>query len=371
MKQIKKLFILFLLSIFTSSLFATEEKISKIYKEIDIIFVEKADEEFNSLLKENVDDTHYYLVENYSKKKVRRLVIDNDYEFAMTAIYIIIDNNIDGGYEDEEAIEMYSAISEAWEEQKQYELEEESLKQKQLVKKEQEKEKIRKNEEKKYIVSAENEDGEVVYLSHKETRKTDHKWSGSLGLLNFGVFSLPKMPFEWNMGISGSGLYEYILDDITFGADFFAEAKYLQINENFPRLMSEFDINVRIAINKMSKNLFFKLGFSSLNSTSSEDFQSLVVENFSTPVVGLELGNIKIGKSLFTIGADYYLGSFFDNNIKQAFGLNANFAIPFAEMEEVRLNFNIGVKDKFFIKNSGIENRATLILGFGVENVNR
>ena len=48
-----------------------------------------------------------------------------------------------------------------------------------------------------------------------------------------------------------------------------------------------------------------------------------------------------------------------------------NITIPFAEMEKVKLNFNIGVKDKFFLKDDGMENRASVILAIGVENVVR
>ena len=39
-----------------------------------------------------------------------------------------------------------------------------------------------------------------------------------------------------------------------------------------------------------------------------------------------------------------------------------NLEIPFAEMEKVKLNFNIGLRDKFFLKDEGLENRASVIL---------
>ena len=48
-----------------------------------------------------------------------------------------------------------------------------------------------------------------------------------------------------------------------------------------------------------------------------------------------------------------------------------NVAIPFAELEKVKLNLNIGLRDKFFLKDEGMENRASLILAIGVENVVR
>ena len=44
-------------------------------------------------------------------------------------------------------------------------------------------------------------------------------------------------------------------------------------------------------------------------------------------------------------------------------------AFPYAEMEKVKLTFNIGVRDKILMKSSGFENRASIILAIGVENV--
>ena len=58
-------------------------------------------------------------------------------------------------------------------------------------------------------------------------------------------------------------------------------------------------------------------------------------------------------------------------NIKAAAGASLNFSFPFAELEKVKLNFNIGVRDKFFLKNEGLENRASVIMAIGVENVIR
>ena len=48
-----------------------------------------------------------------------------------------------------------------------------------------------------------------------------------------------------------------------------------------------------------------------------------------------------------------------------------NIEVPFAEMEKVKLNLNIGLRDKFFLKEDGLENRASVIMAIGVENVIR
>ena len=118
-KRLKTFLMALLFFAAAGSAFAVEEYVSAVYKEIDIIFVKKADKELETILRQNVEDKYYYLMENYTKKKVRRLIIDNEYEFAMTAIYIIIDNNIDGDFEDEDAVDLYAAIAEAYEIQQQ------------------------------------------------------------------------------------------------------------------------------------------------------------------------------------------------------------------------------------------------------------
>ena len=83
------------------------------------------------------------------------------------------------------------------------------------------------------------------------------------------------------------------------------------------------------------------------------------------------MGNLSLGSLKLDIGADWLAGHLFYQNIKVAAGFAMNMAIPFAELEKVKLNFNIGLRDKFFLKNDGMENRASVILAIGVENVVR
>ena len=52
-------------------------------------------------------------------------------------------------------------------------------------------------------------------------------------------------------------------------------------------------------------------------------------------------------------------------------GAAMNFAMPFAELEKIKLSLNIGLRDKVLVKDTGIENRASVILAIGAENVIR
>ena len=140
-KRLKSFLLVMIFCLCSSSLFAIEDYVSKVYKEIDVIFENQSDNELHNVLSEYVNDRYYYLMENYTKKKIRRLIIDNEYEFAMTAIYIIIDNNIDGDFEDEDAVDLYSTIAEAYEIQQQYEEEQQQKALAEAARKEAEKEK--------------------------------------------------------------------------------------------------------------------------------------------------------------------------------------------------------------------------------------
>ena len=187
-KRVKSFLLSILFVLCAGSLFAVEEYVSKVYKEIDVIFIRKADKELESILRDNIDDKYYYLMENYTKKKVRRLIIDNEYEFAMTAIYIIIDNNIDGDFEDEDAVDLYATIAEAYDIQLQYEAEQKRKEEELAIKKAAEKEKIRTTVEKDYTVATTSE-GKTVYLSSKDERQQNYRWGANFGLIDFGVTS--------------------------------------------------------------------------------------------------------------------------------------------------------------------------------------
>lgn len=68
-------------------------------------------------------------------------------------------------------------------------------------------------------------------------------------------------------------------------------------------------------------------------------------------------------------GVDYYIGHLANKDLNFAMGGVVSLRVPFLDMEKVRLGFNIGVKDTLYVKSSGIENRARLVLAIGAENV--
>ena len=384
MKFIRKLKTVLLAVLFclgAGNLFAVEEYVSKVYKEIDIIFVKQADQELANILRENVEDKYYYLMENYTKKKVRRLIIDNEYEFAMTAIYIIIDNNIDGDFEDEDAVDLYAAIAEAYEIQQQYEKEQEEKAIAEAAKKEAQKEKILASAQKDYNVVTTSE-GKQVYVSSKDERTEKYRWNANFGMIDFGIVSAEGLDKPaMSEGISLDFTYEYAIPkSVVIGADLFFDFKFMEFN-NGP-MEFNFEISPKVAF-PFAEKLFFRLGFSDLGILKNKDetvlaknkelaeIQNAFYGNVVSPFLGVQLSNASLGKVGLNLDINYLFSGIISGNY-QALSFKGSAAIPFAELERVKLVFNLGARDTLLIKNQGgIENHLSAIIGFGVENVIR
>lgn len=377
-KRIKTLLLSLILLLAAGNLFAIEEYVSKVYKQIDVIFIEQADKELDKVLRQNVDDKYYYLMENYTKKKVRRLIIDNEYEFAMTAIYIIIDNNIDGDFEDEDAVDLYAAVAEAYEIQQQFEKEKQEKAIAEAAKKEAEKERLLAVVEKDYNVVTTAE-GKTVYLSSKDERTEKYRWNLNFGMIDFGLVTAAGLDKpSMSEGIALDFTYEYsIPNSIAIGGDLFFDFKFMEFNSG--PMEFNFEIAPKIAF-KFAPKLFFRLGFSDLGVLKSDSektpnatktIQEALYGSVISPFVGIQLSNATFDKVGLNLDLNYLLGGLIAGDY-QALSLKGGVSVPFAELERVKLVFNLGVRDTLLIKTKdGVENHASVILGFGVENVIR
>ena len=382
-KRIKTLLLSLILLLAAGNLFAIEEYVSKVYKQIDVIFIEQADKELDKVLRQNVDDKYYYLMENYTKKKVRRLIIDNEYEFAMTAIYIIIDNNIDGDFEDEDAVDLYATIAEAYQIQQQYELEQEQKAIAEAAKKEAEKEKILASAQKDYNVVTTSE-GKQVYVSAKDERTEKYRWNANFGMIDFGIVSAKNLDKPvMSEGISLDFTYEYsIPKSLVIGGDIFFDFKFMEFN-NGPMCFN-FEVAPKLAFPKLSSHFFVRIGFSDLGILKNKNetilaknkelaqIQDSLYGNVVSPLIGIQLSNMKIGSAAaLSVDANYLLSGLITGDY-QAMSFKGNVSVPFAELEKVKLVFNLGARDTLLIlKSGGVENHVSAILGFGVENVIR
>ena len=372
-RRIKTFFSVMIFLFASVSLFAVDEYISKIYKQLDKIFQEKSENALNNVLSDNNQDKNYYLIENYTEKKIRRLIVNNDYDFAMTAIIIVIENNLDN----EQAVEMYSIISEAYEVQKAYETEQEQKRQLELARIEMEKEKQRVNVDKKYVSTSKTDTGKSVYISGKETKLSSYSWKAMLGFLDLAwlmesTSGLNNLAY----GVSLSGRYEYTFpNDVIFGGEIFADGHFLsftQEKDNIIPVFGEVEGLLKFSTAEISKNLFFRLGFGGIYTGKDSKAVNTVsiADTLLTPIVGVNFQKIKLPFTNLDIGVDWYAGHLFaQSNLNFAMGVNMNLEFAFASMDEVALNLNIGLRDKIFVKQGGFENRASLIFAVGVENV--
>lgn len=371
-KKHKLLLVLLILILSAGRLFALEQYVSDVYAQIDDCFTSKDESKLNSILAKNNRDKYYYLMENYTQKKIRRLIVNNDYDFAMGAILAVIENNLDN----EEAVEMYSLISEAYEIQRKREAELEQQRQLELARIELEKEKQRGNVEKEYVSSTKTTGG-AVYVSGRETNLTSYNWKAALGMIDLlHLYDKQGEISSIHYGVSADFRYEYTTENKTvFGTDIFAGAQIMGFaeEEKLVPILADVEFAFKAAFPQISKDFFFRLGFDAILTGKSDMAPDTkwVVENLYSPILGVKFERIPLGAVKLDLGADWLAGHLFAKNVKFAGGGSMNLEIPFAEMEKVKLNFNIGVRDKFFLKDEGLENRASVILAIGVENVIR
>ena len=372
-KRTKRIILAFIfIMISASSAFALEEYVVEIYKQIDACFTAKSEDKLYSVLSKNTKDKYYYLIENYTQKKIRRLIVNNEYDFAMSAILAVIENNLDN----EEAVEMYSVISDAYEIQRKHEAEIEHQKELERARIEMEKEKQRGNVEKEYVAATKTSGGSV-YVSGKETKLTSYNWKLAFGIADvLSLIDLAGDISSFHYGASADFRYEYTLENKTvIGTDIFAGFQFLGFAEpeKLIPMIGDVEADFKIAFPKISNNLFFRVGFEYLMAGRSETATKThdIVDKFYSPVVGIKMERIKLGSAKLDLGAEWLAGHLFNNNVKMAAGGSLNIEVPFAELEKVKLNFNVGARDKFLMKETGIENRASVILAIGVENVIR
>ena len=369
-RKIKVYTILVLLFSFALPAFAVEAYISDIYKKIDQIFIIQSEDQLKTLLSDNNEDSNYYLIENYTEKKIRRLIVNNEYDFAMTAIIIVIENNLDN----EHAVEMYSVIADAYKVQQEHEAELEYQRQLELARIEKAKEKQRVNVEKEYVAAKNTNSGKSVYVTGKETKLTSYRWKVALGLADFMYLHDNSSNINsLHYGSSLSFNYEYMLESKTIiGAELFAGVQPIGIAEEKSLVPLIGDIDVKLKLSpSLVPNMFITTGFGVVLSQkdANQKKTNLIAGTMYTPIVGIKYERISLGNVKVDLGAEWYAGHLFYDNINFAMGAEANAQIPFADLDKVSLNFNIGLRDKVLVKASGLENRASLILAIGAENV--
>lgn len=342
-------------------MFAIDAYVTVIYRRIDIAFVNKSDSDLNSILSENNTDRNYYLVENYTMKKIRRLIIEENYDFAMKADLVVIDNNLDNV----EAVDLYSTISSALEKQKEREKIIQEKKELELARFNAEKEKQKVVLEKTYD-AVHTPDGEVVYVKNKEEKFSSTWWKGSFGMFDGNIISDGGSGFSsFRYGISSDFSFEHIFDKLLMGFDVGGQVAILPFSGDDKTMLGSFEIVPKIGF---GKHLQLRTGVAGILRINTGD-ETTLQETTVSPLVGAGFTHLNMGKVEMNANFDYLFGHFAYSGLNLAMNSALNFAVPIAEMEKFKVTFNFGAKDTLFLKSSGVENRAGLILAIGVENV--
>lgn len=347
---------------------AIEQYVTVIYKQVDVCFIDKNDQELNSVLQGNVSDDNYYLIENYTMKKIRRLVVDEDYEFALQANLIVIDNNLDNL----EAVELYSTISSALEKQQELERRQAEKEAAVQAKYEAELNKQRTATVKLYNTSVTG-NGKEVYLADKNDKYTALNWAFRFNAANFMLVSLSdKASPSIRYGIGANFNLDYSFDKFSLGLD--SEYNYIMMcfdSENDNTFLSNFYADAKFGFGKIGRYLMFRGGIAGILNMDLSGGTSVLQQNFFTPTAGLCVNHIALGSAMFSAGVDYYIASLSTSGMKFAMGGDFNFSIPVTKMEKIQVSFNVGAKDVLFVKDDRIENRASGVLAIGVENVTK
>lgn len=367
-KKLSVLISLICVSLFTAlPLFAVDQYIIVIYRQLDEAFSEKNEKELNSVLETNAEDTNYYLIENYTMKKIRRLVVDEEYAFAMQANLIVIDNNLDNM----DAVELYSTIANALEKQKEQERIQAEKDAAAYAKYVAEKQKHKTEVGKLYNTSL-TSDGKEVYVASKDEKFTATNWCfkfniAELMMLNESAHSYDSVRY----GIGGDFKYDYTFDKVSVGFDAGLNFVMLPFTNSDNTMLPGAYIQPKIGFGSFGRTLMFRIGFVALMNMHMQENKSVLQDTFLTPSFGICLNPVEIGPGKLSAGVDYYLSSLkaVYPNMVFAMGGDLNYAVSIAKMEKMAVNFNIGLKETLFIKDSGIENRASVVLAIGAENV--
>jgi hypothetical protein len=343
---------------------AVDSEVSSAYRQIDTAFVDRSDTELDAVLKSRQDTANYDLVESYALKKIRRLIVTNDFKFAQNAVLVVIDNNL----ENTEAVEMYSSIEDSLDKQEAYEREQEArrLEEQQRLQKEKDDQKAAAAKE---FQTAKTASGNEVYITGREELYTPLFWKIDFGLADLSYILESSAGYNsFRYGLSASGVFEYRFPSFVFGADVSGEAVILPMTNNDKSMLGTVKIMPKMSFTKINKNIFLRAGFAGLL-TGKAGNTSVLQDTFLTPAAGIGFNHLNAGSAVLSGYYDYYIGHFAVENLKSAMGAGLNVSMPIAVMDKIQLDFNVGVNDNLFIKSNGVENRAAAVIAVGVENV--
>lgn len=371
------------------SIFAqSSDDVGEIFKKIDMAIAGKNSEAISNILAENRSSENYPLIENYTLKKTRQLIITDNLEMARQTSLAVIDNNI----ENFDAVELYSYIDKAI-------LNQEAANQAAENRKRLEQERIaaRNAKSKQALASRGNyqvvntASGQEVYVNEQQSSFSSNIWTVKLGLADLVYQKITDPDYSsLKYGLAVGANIFHPTERFVIGADLFADANIVTLiaeggdsaatkkkqdeNKDFEK-PQEFFFSARLvpelAFADLSKHLFIRAGISAHALASNDRDITNSTKAFVSPVVGLALDNITFGESQFRLFADYDAGHFFYDDIKFATEFGASLLLPVAVNDKTKFGVELGLQDLLLMKEEGIENRTKITFALGVGNVTK
>lgn len=363
------------------------EEISETYKKIDMAIASRSSESISKILSEHKSSPNYPMIENYTLKKTRQLIITDNLEFARQTSLAVIDNNI----ENFDAVELYSYIDKAI-------LNQQAANQAAENRRRLEEERIalRNAKSKQQLANRGNyqvvntASGQEVYVNEQQASFSSWSWTVKLGLADFVYQKITDPDYSsLKYGLSvGANLFRPS-ERFIIGADIFADAHIVtfstsggiesEASKNSGKKdekPQEFFLSGRFvpefAFADLSKHLFFRAGVSAHMLASNDRDRTGTTDTFVSPVIGVALDNINLGESQIRLFYDYDLGHLAYDELKSAMEFGGSILLPMAVNDKTKVGIELGAQNLLLMKNEGgIENRTKITFAIGVGNVTK
>ena len=347
----------------------SNENISEVYKQIDMAVAAKNADTISAILKENRESSVYPMIEAYTLKKTRQLIISDNLEVARQTSLAVIDNNI----ENFDAVELYSYIDKAILNQQAAEQAAENRK-----RLEQERIAALNAKSKAKLASRGNyqivntASGQEVYINEQQASFSPIVWTVRLGLADFLYQKITEPSYaSLKYGLAVGGDLFYPSERFVFGTDVFVDAQILTMGDGEQEFFVSGKLVPQIAFVDFTKSLFLRFGLSANMLASKVRDVTNSTDTFVSPVVGIALDNFYIGDTRLKLYYDYDFGHVAYADIKAAMEFGGSVLLPLAVNDKTKVGIELGVQDLLFMKEEGIENRTKFTFAIGVGNVTK
>lgn len=344
---------------------AAQSASSDVYRRVDGAFRSKNIDTLKEIITSTRDSRDYPSIESYILKSAREMLLENDLDFAAAATLALIDANLDNF----EAVTFYTSVEKAIATREANRKAEEERAQLEHLKKQTVVEKAKDDIKKEYKTITNSSSGETVYLDQDyNMRYAQVSWGAYLGVGDIGVvFDKDNLSPKYGLSLAGNFLYR--ADDFSLGGEAMGDV-LLMAFAGYQNLITSAKTSLMGSVNKLNRNLFFRLGYTGWFTTIDIDNNASTVlpESFMGPTIGVGLRDIKLANILVDAYLDYNFGHLFYDNVYTTLELGVNFLLIVADLNKVDVALSFGLHDDLTITEDGGHNQTKIVISIGVGN---